>query len=222
MGCLSSLGAWLKVLIRTGDAASPGKGYGGVAEWLKAHAWKACLRETVTWVRIPPPPPRAQARVSSQLRAWLGRQRLRGKLRRSDRAQRRLVPAYRSSGIQEMHLQNRVTPFGEIVAIYQRGIFTGNRGIIHDPATKTLLNRRWATKTWLICCCEYTGRRRAVMTSRSWTELFFLDEAVALAAGHRPCFRCRREAAEQFRKSWAVAKGRAAAFSRSDRHHLAS
>jgi hypothetical protein len=106
-----------------------------------------------------------------------------------------------------MHLQNRVTPFGEIVAISQRGMFTGNRGIIHDPATKTLLSRRWATKAWLICSCEYGGRRRAVMASRSWTELFFLDEAVALAAGHRPCFRCRREAAERFRDSWASAKG---------------
>jgi hypothetical protein len=106
-----------------------------------------------------------------------------------------------------MPLQNRVTPFGEIVAIPQRGMFTGNRGIIHDPATKTLLSRRWATRTWLICCCEFKGRRRAVMASRSWTELFFLDEAVALAAGHRPCFLCRRKAAERFRDSWAAARG---------------
>jgi hypothetical protein len=104
-------------------------------------------------------------------------------------------------------LQNRVTPFGEIVAIPQRGIFTGNRGIIHDPATKTLLNKRWASKAWLICSCDYKGRRRAVMAGRSWTELFFLDEAVALAAGHRPCFVCRREAAERFRESWASSTG---------------
>jgi hypothetical protein len=103
-----------------------------------------------------------------------------------------------------MHLQNRVTPFGEIVAISQRGLFTGNRGIIHDPATKALLTRRWATRTWLVCDCEYKGLRREVM-GRSWTELFFLDEAVALAAGHRPCFLCRREAAEQFRTCWASA-----------------
>jgi hypothetical protein len=106
-----------------------------------------------------------------------------------------------------MSLQNRVTPFGKIVAISQRGMFTGNRGIIHDPSTKTLLNRRSATKAWLICCCEYKGLHRAVMASRSWTELFFLDEAVALAAGHRPCFCCRREAAERFRNSWGAAKG---------------
>jgi hypothetical protein len=105
-----------------------------------------------------------------------------------------------------MTLQNRVTPFGNIVAIAQRGMFTGNRGIIHDPATRTLLKRRWATKAWLTCLCEFKGRRRDVMARRSWTELFFLDEAVALAAGHRPCFFCRREAAEAFRNAWALAR----------------
>jgi hypothetical protein len=108
-----------------------------------------------------------------------------------------------------MPLQNRVTPFGEIVAIPQRGRFTGNRGIIHDPATKTLLNRRWATKAWLVCRLDYKDVRRDVMAGRSWTELFFLDEATALAAGHRPCFFCRREAARDFRAAWANGNGRA-------------
>ncbi|HVH77883.1 MAG TPA: hypothetical protein VM782_00710 [Stellaceae bacterium] len=107
-----------------------------------------------------------------------------------------------------MPLQNRVTPFGDIVAIPQRGLFTGNRGIIHDPATKTLLTKRWVTKAWLICVLDYNGRRREVMGGRSWTELFFLDEAIALAAGHRPCFFCRRRAAEAFQAAWAKAKGR--------------
>jgi hypothetical protein len=106
-----------------------------------------------------------------------------------------------------MTLQNRVTPFGDIVAIAQRGIFTGNRGILHDPATKTLLGRRWASKAWLVCACDYKDRRREVMGGRSWTELFFLGEAVALAAGHRPCFFCRRAAAERFRGAWATAHG---------------
>jgi hypothetical protein len=97
-------------------------------------------------------------------------------------------------------LQNRVTPFGDVVAIAQRGLFIGNRGIIHDPATKTLLGRRWTTKAWLVCLLDYKGRRREVMGVRSWTELFFLDEAVALAAGHRPCFFCRRaDAANRYR-----------------------
>jgi hypothetical protein len=86
-----------------------------------------------------------------------------------------------------MHLQNRVNPFGDIVAIPQRGMFTGNRGIIHDSQTKTLIKRRWTSKAWLICSCEYKGRRRSVMGRPTWTELFFLDEAVALAAGHRLC-----------------------------------
>lgn len=100
-------------------------------------------------------------------------------------------------------LQNRVTPWGDIAAISQRGMFTGNRGIIHDPATKTLLTRRWVCKAWLVCSCGYKDHRRDVMARRSWTELFFYDEAVALAAGHRPCFLCRRSRAEAFRAAWA-------------------
>src|SRR4030088_842899 len=85
-----------------------------------------------------------------------------------------------------MPLQNRVTPFGDIIADPHRGLFTGNRGIIHDPATKSLLNKRWASPAWLICLCEFRGWRREVMGKRSWTELFFLDEATAPAAGHPP------------------------------------
>jgi len=73
-------------------------------------------------------------------------------------------------------LQNRVTPFGDVVAIPQRGLYIGNRGIIHDPATKMLLGRRWTTKAWLVCVLDYKGRRRELMGGRSWTELFFLDE----------------------------------------------
>lgn len=106
-----------------------------------------------------------------------------------------------------MPLQNRVTPFGEIVAVTQRGLFTGNRGIIHDPTTRTLLTKRWATKTWLVCSCDYKGVRRQVMAGRSWTELFFFDEPTALAAGHRPCFLCRREAAKDFRSAWVRGNG---------------
>jgi hypothetical protein len=107
-------------------------------------------------------------------------------------------------------LQNRVTPFGDVIAIAQRGRFIGNRGIIHDPVTKTLLGRRWTTKAWLVCVLDYKGRHREVMAGRSWTELFFLDEAVALAAGHRPCFFCRPAAAEAFRTAWGKAHGQKA------------
>jgi hypothetical protein len=102
-----------------------------------------------------------------------------------------------------MPLQNRVTPFGDLVATPERGMFIGNRGIIHDPATKTLTGRRWTTKSWIVCNCEFKGRHRDVWAARSWTELFFLDEATALAAGHRPCFQCRRAAAKAFAEAWA-------------------
>jgi hypothetical protein len=102
-----------------------------------------------------------------------------------------------------MPLQNRITPSGDIIATPHRGLFTGNRGIIHDPATKTLLRKRWACPAWLICVLEFRGRRRKVMGGRSWTELFFLDEATALSAGHRPCFYCRRDDANRFRAVWA-------------------
>lgn len=102
-----------------------------------------------------------------------------------------------------MPLQNRVTPLGDIVAVPQRGMFTGNRGIIHDPATRTLLKRRWSIRAWITCVCEFRGWRREVMARQSWTELFFFDEATALAAGHRPCFFCRRDDANRFRAAWA-------------------
>ncbi len=106
-----------------------------------------------------------------------------------------------------MPLQNRVTPTGDIVADPSRGIFTGNRGIIHDPATKTLLKKRWSSPAWITCVCEFRGWRRQVMARRSWTELFFLDEATAFAAGHRPCFFCRRDDANRFRGCWEQGNG---------------
>jgi len=107
-------------------------------------------------------------------------------------------------------LENRVDPFGTIHAAASRGLFTGNRGVIHDPATKTLLTRRWTTKAWIICTLVHPrGRQREPMGRNApsggagWTELFFLDEVTALAAGHRPCFYCRREAATSFQRCFA-------------------
>ena len=113
----------------------------------------------------------------------------------------------RKRGTNAMPLQNRVTPSGDIISTPHRGLFTGNRGIIHDPATKTLLNKRWSSQAWLTCVCEFRGRRRKVMGGRSWTELFFLDEATAFAAGHRPCFYCRRDDANRFRAAWEEGNG---------------
>lgn len=108
-----------------------------------------------------------------------------------------------------MPLQNRVDPFGSIHAVPDRGLFTGNRGIIHDPGTRTLLKKRWALRAWIICVCEFRNVQRIPMGRNrpggpgepdraGWTELFFLDEVTALAAGHRPCFYCRRERAKDF------------------------
>ena len=108
-----------------------------------------------------------------------------------------------------MPLQNRVTPWGEIVADPARGLFTGNRGILHDAATRTLTRRRWTSPAWIICLCDFRDRRRTVMAPGRWTELFFLDEATALAAGHRPCFYCRRPDALAFRAAWAQSRSEA-------------
>ena len=106
-----------------------------------------------------------------------------------------------------MPLQNRVTPFGDIVSTAHRGSMMGNRGIIHDPATKTLLKKRWSSRAWIICVCRFRNVRRDVMARRSWTELFFLDEATALSAGHRPCFYCQRQRAREFQAAWADGHG---------------
>jgi len=115
-------------------------------------------------------------------------------------------------------LQNRVDPFGAIHATPERALFTGNRGVIHDPATKTLLSRRWTTKAWIVCALAHPGGGRREPMGRNgpaggagWTELFFLDEVTALAAGHRPCFYCRRAAALSFRACFAAGNGMAAA-----------
>lgn len=106
-----------------------------------------------------------------------------------------------------MPLQNRVTPTGEIIATPARGTMMGNRGgAFHTPA-RTLTHRRWKTKAWICCVLEFKGRHRAVMMPNRYTELFFLDEATALAAGHRPCFECRRADAVRFALAWAAAAG---------------
>jgi hypothetical protein len=113
-------------------------------------------------------------------------------------------------------LRNRVDPFGDIRAVPARGLFTGNRGVIHDPDTKTLLRRRWSTRAWIVCSLHWKEVRREPMGCNGpggragWTELFFLDEVTALAAGHRPCFYCRRDAARDFLRRYGQAFGIAA------------
>jgi hypothetical protein len=103
-----------------------------------------------------------------------------------------------------MPLQNRVDPFGELFAASARGQFMGNRGgRIHTDA-KTLTTRRWASRQWICCVLQFKGRHRDVW-GRFYTELFFLDEPTALAAGHRPCFECRRCDAQAFANAWQAA-----------------
>jgi hypothetical protein len=109
--------------------------------------------------------------------------------------ERKLSPAGMSQAPRP--LQNRVDPFGEFHAVAERGGMMGNRGGRLHRDDRTLSGSRWKNKHWLICVCEFKGRRRDVW-GRYYTELFFLDEPTALAAGHRPCFECRRQAAKAF------------------------
>ncbi|MES2653785.1 MAG: hypothetical protein V4663_18755 [Bacteroidota bacterium] len=97
-------------------------------------------------------------------------------------------------------LQNRVNPFGALICTPARGVWLGNRGQLHGKG-KVIL-RPFKHTAWIICVLEFKGRKREIMSPNLWTELFFLDEATALAAGHRPCFECRREDANRFKRAW--------------------
>ncbi len=102
-----------------------------------------------------------------------------------------------------MARQNRVTPFGEVIATPERGTFMGNRGVLHDGEGH--IKRSWQVKRWIVCVLEFRGRKRRVMASGRYTELFFLDEATALAAGHRPCAECRHTRFLDFCNAWRLA-----------------
>lgn len=104
-----------------------------------------------------------------------------------------------------MPRQNRVNPFGEIFATSAKGAFMGNRGRLHDAA-KTIV-RPWNGKAWVTCALQFNGYRRSeMMAPDSYTELFFLDEATALAAGHRPCAQCRNADYKAFKTRFAAAQ----------------
>jgi hypothetical protein len=100
-------------------------------------------------------------------------------------------------------LRNRVTPFGEIVATPEHGTLFGNRGLLHDAEGRIVRDHRG--ERWIACALEFKGRRRPLLRPGRYTELFFLDEATAMAAGHRPCAECRRGDARRFREAWARA-----------------
>ena len=114
-----------------------------------------------------------------------------------------------------MPLQNRVTPFGDLIATEARGLLMGNRGRLHDSRRRIV---RYAQgRRWIACVTSFRGRRRRVMSPGSYTELFFLDEAVALASGHRPCAECRHPDYRRFQAAWASALGASTAADDMDR-----
>jgi hypothetical protein len=98
-----------------------------------------------------------------------------------------------------------VTPFGQIVAIDQRGLFMGNRGCLHR--TPRVIARPWQVRRWITCALEHKGWVAPRWEPRRWTPLFFWDEAVALAAGHRPCALCRRADFDAWLDAWQAAFG---------------
>ncbi|HTI93738.1 MAG TPA: hypothetical protein VL727_24260 [Puia sp.] len=97
-------------------------------------------------------------------------------------------------------LQNRVDPWGNIIKTSARGSWMGNRGLLHDEHQN--IRRPFRLQAWLICLLEFKGRKRPVMAPRQYTELFFMDEATAFSAGHRPCFECRRKDFDRFKTLW--------------------
>jgi hypothetical protein len=105
-----------------------------------------------------------------------------------------------------MPLQNRVSPFSSIIATPERGVWTGNRGVIHNNEKQIIKNH--AVKYWITCVLEYKGKRRELMKPNRWTELFFLDEATAFAAGHRPCGFCRHSDYKRFKQLWLQANSK--------------
>ncbi len=99
-----------------------------------------------------------------------------------------------------MPLQNRVQPSGSIIATTARGAWLGNRGVLHNEDKEIV--RPFKVKAWITCRLAFRGRYRQVMMPNRWTELFFLDEATAFAAGHRPCFQCRYADHQRFKTDW--------------------
>ena len=105
-----------------------------------------------------------------------------------------------------MPLQNRVTPLGELIADPARGLVYGNRGCLHDETGR--IRRRFAGKRWIACRLEFRGwLRRPLLQPGRFTELFFLDDATALAAGHRACALCRREDYNRLLEIWREVHG---------------
>lgn len=109
-------------------------------------------------------------------------------------------------------LQNRVNPWGELVAVSDRGTLMGNRGILHNAEKRVV--HKWQHKSWVTCLLKFGDlqRQKPFSTLDHYSELFFLDEATAFAAGHRPCHYCQRERAQSFKQAWCAANHPCSAF----------
>lgn len=104
-----------------------------------------------------------------------------------------------------MPRRNRVDPWGDLHAVDARGMFTGNRGCLVDSRGRVVRHHRG--DLWIICQTEFRGRRVGLARPKRWTPIFFLDDAVALAAGHRPCGECRRDAYRAYAGAAAASLG---------------
>jgi hypothetical protein len=110
--------------------------------------------------------------------------------------------------------RNRVSPLGEIIAVSGRGAWMGNRGRLHEGRGARNTVRNYQHKTWITCVLSFRGRRVPQWEPNRYTPLFFLDEAVSLAAGHRPCAECRHTAYVAYRALWAETHGGALAYAK--------
>ncbi|MBM7457269.1 hypothetical protein HNR62_003181 [Oceanisphaera litoralis] len=105
-----------------------------------------------------------------------------------------------------MSLQNRVDPWGKLNSVDARGAWMGNRGILHNQNKEIIAP--WRHKAWIICKLDFKGRQREIFSNNSYSELFFMDEATALSAGHRPCAECNREKYKEFKSAWCAANAK--------------
>ena len=108
--------------------------------------------------------------------------------------------AARSRSVITMNLQNRVDPWGQLKSVPMRGSLMGNRGILHNGSRQIV--RPWAGKSWVTCALQFNDIHRTIFAEGSYSELFFLDEATAFAAGHRPCNHCRKSRYAEFKTAW--------------------
>lgn len=113
-------------------------------------------------------------------------------------------------------MRNRVTPLGDIVAVEQRGAWLGNRGILHEGTEVVRYHR---SELWITCRLQYRDWTLKQWQPGHFTVLYFHDEAVAMAAGHRPCALCRREDYNRFRRAWATGAGEASVLSAKQLDH---